>query len=72
MINIDQIERQAQSLQACINNYKAACGYLREVENNRLSKVIDHVNAHNLVTKTEKTIIGQLKLINIQNQDLLK
>lgn len=72
MINIEKIKKQSDDLIVCINNYESAI-QLHEIFSlspTSIKKEID--GANDIINRCEQTLIGQLKLMNIQNYELLK
>lgn len=72
MINIEKIEKQAQDLQACINNYKSAKTWNDEVWSRT---IIDHEEAHEsncILDKCENTLKTQLRIMADDNREEIK
>lgn len=72
MINIEKIEKQAQDLQACVNNYKAAANNYAEINAKYLSSILDFgdcVLANDIKVRCENTLKTQLRIMADDNRE---
>lgn len=78
MIDLEIIQGQINSLQRCVDNCNSAkksIQHLESIYNNYYdmnSYSDDMKEANDQLSKCEQTILGQLKVNYIQNQDLIK
>lgn len=78
MIDLEVIQSQINSLQRCVDNLKLAKQQVNHVEHRRglydddYDYQRDLLNANNIVITTQRTLVGQLRLMNYQNEKLLK
>ena len=73
-MDIQDIQKQVTSLQRCIDNYTTAKFILDTIDKH--PNCVKHDERHNdaaqQLNRCEQTIIGQLKLNQIKNIELLK
>jgi len=72
MLDIEKYQKQAQKLQACINNVNSAIGHKKDLLNSINSTIDDLSESDEAIERCEQTLIGQLKLMNIQNKEDLE
>lgn len=72
MIDLEIIQSQIYMLQRCVDNCKSANEMVEIHSLSPLSTVKENIDAENLLHKTQQTLIGQLRLMNYQNEKLLK
>lgn len=75
MLDIEKFIKQAERFNDCVKNIQAAKLNLERQSKRHYSNEEDDsdiVYARDMITSAEETLVGQLKLMNIQNEEELK
>lgn len=72
MLDIEKFIKQAERFSDCVKNIRAAHMRLQKLEMSPFSIRKDVIEVQKQLDRCSETLIGQIRIMNIQNQEELK